>query len=298
MAMNKKPREKMPSLMIGEHEMSRKRTLKIVGDNFNERGSNTDLILERVKKGKSCVVNSIAMCSEIALGCFAMHILILLYQAVILASVLFNSQTWTRLTQSDYKKLITIQLKYLKRMLHAPNSTPNVNVFLELGVLPITYEIHRRKLVFLHHVLTLQEDDPVRRVYYEQLKLPGELNWANELQVLRETYDVGLSDDEIMTLSYERWKLEVKNLVRDTAFEELKNEAALGSKSKHLNHTQFTRQNYITTLHPAEARTIFRARTRTVFCKANHKSSYKDLTCRLCKQYPVETQQHLVNCTA
>jgi hypothetical protein len=298
MAMNKKPRDKMPSLMIGEHEMSRKRTLKIVGDNFNERGSNTDLILERVKKGKSCVVNSIAMCSEIALGCFAIHILLLLYQAVFLASVLFNSQTWTRLTQSDYKKLITIQLKYLKRMLHAPNSTPNVNVFLELGVLPITYEIHRRKLVFLHHVLTLKEDDPVRLVYYEQLKLPGELNWANELQVLREIYGVGLCDDEIMALSYERWKLDVKNLVRDKAFDELKTEAALGSKSKHLNHAQFVRQNYITTLHPAEVRTIFRARTRTVSCKANHKSSYKDLTCRLCKQYPVETQQHLVNCTA
>ena len=78
MVMNKKPREKLPSLMIGEHEMSRKRTVKIVGDNFNERGSNIDLIAEREKKGKSCVVNSIAMCSEIALGCFSLHILLLL----------------------------------------------------------------------------------------------------------------------------------------------------------------------------------------------------------------------------
>ena len=140
MVVNKKPREKLPSLMIGENEMSRKRTVKIVGDNFNERGTNTDLVAERVKKGKSCVVNSIAMCSEIALGCFSLHILLLLYQAVFLASVLFNSQTWTRLTKSDLKNLLTIQLKYLKRMMHAPNSTPNVSVFLELGVLPVSYE--------------------------------------------------------------------------------------------------------------------------------------------------------------
>ena len=298
MVMNKKPREKLPSLMIGDHEMSRKRTVKIVGDNFNERGSNVDLIAERVKKGKSCVVNSIAMCSEIALGCFSLHILLLLYQAVFLASVLFNSQTWTRLTKSDLKKLLTIQLKYLKRTMHAPNSTPNVSVFLELGVLPITYEIDKRKLVFLHHILTLDLNDPVRRVYYEQLNLPCELNWANELQILRERYEVELSDNEIMMTSYDSWKLLVKKAVREVAFEELSQEAAMGSKSNHLRPTELLRQNYVTSLYPAEARILFRVRTKMISCKANHKGSYKDLTCRLCSRHPVETQQHLVNCDA
>ena len=106
--------------------MAQVKTVKIIGDNFNERGSNTDLILERIKKGKSCIVNSFALCSELALGCFSLHIQMLMYKAVYLNSVLFNSQTWTRLSKSDCAKLQTNQLKYLRRMMHAPNSTPNV----------------------------------------------------------------------------------------------------------------------------------------------------------------------------
>ena len=167
MIINKKIGQKIPSLQIGENEMSRKRTVKIVGDNFNERGTNTDLIKERVNKGRSCIVNSFAICSELTLGIFSLQVQTLLYHAVFVSSVLFNSQTWTRLTISDYKNLQTIQLRYLKRIMQVPKSTPNVSVSLELGVLPISKEIHRRKLVFLHHILTLEEDDPVRQVYGE-----------------------------------------------------------------------------------------------------------------------------------
>ena len=96
-----------------------------------------------------------------------------------LSSVLYNSQSWTNLSTTDLGRLEILQLNYLKRILQAPASTPNVSVFLELGILPIEAEIHKKQLTFLHHILTLSPDDPVLIAYHEQMSFPFEPNWAN-----------------------------------------------------------------------------------------------------------------------
>jgi hypothetical protein len=180
--------------------------------------------------------------------------------------------------------------------MHAPNSTKSVSVFLELGILPILHEINMRRLIFLHHVLLLPVNEPVLQVYEEQLLLPFEANWANEILQLRKYYRIFHSDDEIRQLSIYKWKKIVKSQVREIAFEEMKEPASEG-KSKDAVYTDLHGQQYIYSLLPAEARLIFRVRTRTVSCKANHKQSYTNFTCRLCKVHPHEDQGHLVNCS-
>jgi hypothetical protein len=295
MVINRKAKEKVPVLMIGDEEMSEVKSAKIVGDHINEKGTNTDLVCARTKKGKSIIVNTFALCNELSMGCFSLHIQMLMYQAVYLSSVLFNCQSWTRLTKTDCKNLRMNQLKYLKRMMHAPNSTKDVSVFLELGILPILHEINQRRLIFLHHILFLPLDDPVRKVYKEQLTLPLEANWANEMQQLKRYYRIEHEDHEIESLSVHSWKRIVKSQVRGTAFGDMRQSAREG-KSKNIDYTDLDGQQYVLSLLPAEARTIFRFRTRTVYCKANHKQSYNDFSCRLCKHHPYEDQEHLVNC--
>jgi hypothetical protein len=199
---------------------------------------------------------------------------------------------------TDLKNLQTVQLKYLKRMMEVPKSTPTVGIYLELGFLPISKEIHRRQLVFLHHILSLDADDPVQRVYHEQQKLPYESNWANEIAPLRQEYNILEEDEEIAALSYEQWKSLVKKAVTAKTLLELNETAGRGSKSHHLQKQTLQREPYIICLYPSEAKCIFRVRTRTVSCKANQKGSFKDLSCRLCESQAEETQQHLANCPA
>ena len=45
--------------------------------------------------------------------------------------------------------------------------------------IPIENEIHVKQLTFLHHVLSLDDNDPVRKTYHQQTKFPFEPNWAN-----------------------------------------------------------------------------------------------------------------------
>ena len=166
-----------------------------------------------------------SLCNDVTLGLYALHSLLLIYKSVFIPTILYSSQAWTNITNEDLHKLKTVQLKYLKRTPQVPNSACNCIVYLELGVLPIEYEIHIRKLVFLHHIVNTVEEDPVKKVYHEQRKYEQEGNWANESVNLREKYEVTESDEEIKVKSKEEWKTQVKRQVKKRALTDLNQES-------------------------------------------------------------------------
>ena len=75
-----------------------------------------------------------AICKEIGLGQYEIHVLIRLYHAIFLSTLLFNCQTWTSIRKYDNDILSVVQLKYLKQALRAPYSTPNVVVYLDIEI--------------------------------------------------------------------------------------------------------------------------------------------------------------------
>ena len=153
-----------------------------LGDVFNKKGSNINLVADRVSRGSGIIVKAVSICEEMAMSKYAIMTMILLYNSIFLSSIIYNCQAWTWLMSDDIQKLKTIQVKYLKRALQTSISTPNVLVYLELGVLPIEYEIDIRRLTFLQHILCLGEEDPVRKVYTEQHHYKEEKNWHNEIE--------------------------------------------------------------------------------------------------------------------
>ena len=295
MCINQKAYIVIPCLDINGVPVEEKDIIVYLGDIFNNKGTNCDLVEDRVKKGKSCLVNSMSLCSDITMGLFAIETMLLLYMCLFLAIVLYNAQAWSNLSNTDIKNLQTIQLKYLKRIFHAPSSTSNCLTFLETGTIPIEYEIHIRRLTFLHHILTLPDDDPVNLTYHEQKKYPA-TNWANEVSDLRTKYQLDETEDEIISLTKQKWKEIVKSKVRQYAFIELKKAA---EKQKHAldvsSYVDFTVQSYITELSPARARKIFHIRTNTIDLRTIRKYQHGDNSkCRLCDTED-ETLAHVVN---
>ena len=219
----------------------------------------------------------------------------LLYKSLFLPVVLYNSQAWSNITKHELTLLNTVQLKFLKRIFHAPPSTSNPITFLETGSLPIEQEINLRQLNFLHHILSLDSSDPVKRVYNEQLKLSHEKNWANELVNLRRKYNIKADDQEIPMLTKERWKRMVKMKLREYALEHL-NIEMLEQKhgSKLSRYTDLTPQKYLTEFQPSKARKMFHVRAGVADVKTVRKYWYPDSACRLCGQAD-ETVDHVVN---
>ena len=282
-----------PVLLVDGVEIQVVSFAKYLGDIISANGGNGNLIQDRVKKGKAIIISALSLCNDMTLGYHYIGSALLLYKAIFLASVLFNSQAWTNITKTQMTQLRTVQLKYLKRTLQVPNSTPNAFTFLELGVLPIEFEIHRRQLMFLHHIHTLPTDDPVQMIFSQQKLLPFEKNWWNGVVQLLEKYE--LTDAEYCNMPKEEWKSMVDTNISEYAFKQLKNECSNMTKTFHLKYENFQRQQYITSCPSDIARLIFKIRGRVLNCRDNHHRSNEITTCRMCN-VQIESQNHTINC--
>ena len=96
-------------------------------------------------------------------------------------------------------------------------------------------------------------------------------------------------------MSRDNWKDLVDKKVEEAAFTELLTENANKSKTNDLQYEELKVQEYVIKFDTDVACVIFRYRIRSIKCKANQKSSYSDLICRLC-QSAIEDQHHVANC--
>jgi len=93
----------------------------------------------------------------------------------------------------------------------------------------------------------------------------------------------------------ESFKKLVKKSVCNFAFEMLKQECKLQSKTKELTYNEFKTQNYLSSMKPKMAKFISQARSQTIDIKTHSKFKYSDTDCRLCG-IDEESLEHIVKC--
>ena len=59
----KKKQDEVPKLEIDGSPVAVTNVVKVLGDLFNDKGNNKDLINDRIQRGNSCTVNSISLCN-------------------------------------------------------------------------------------------------------------------------------------------------------------------------------------------------------------------------------------------
>ena len=292
---NRRKNDALPNLMIGDEMLENATLIAYLGDIFNIKGDNIDLIKDRVKRGTTAMISIESMMADLQLGIHTVSVHLLLYQALFLSTVLFNSQAWSNLTKKDMENLRTVQLKLLKKIIGAPRSTSNAFTYLELGVVPIEYEIHQRQVVFLHHILNLEEEDPVKQMYYNQKLLPAEKNWYNNVAKLLETYQLTMDEDQIKCMSKDNFKKIVRKAIRQKAFTTLVEECNGQNKTQAVVYNELKLQDYLTKLYPWQSQLLFQYRSKTLDIKAHRSYKYSDLYCRWCNLCE-EQACHIINC--
>ena len=295
LTINNKSPHAVPVLMVNGKQMVHADKIKYLGDIFNKNGSNHDLIEDRINKGKRCIINTICECRAVTNGCKEIQTLILMYKTLFIPTLIYNSEAWSNLTNNEAARLQRIQLNFLKRILQVPKSTPNAIVYLELGIIPIANEIHCRQLRFLHHILNLELNDPVRRSYNQLKMFPFENNWYYEVVGLLKMYSINITEEEIASKTLFEWKSIIKRSVTSTCLMQLnvqKESLSIGSSIP--NYTTMRRNAYYNNLSPQHARTMFRIRSGTLDVKVMRRYLYDDTLCRLCGQGD-EDVEHIVN---
>ena len=127
--------------------------------------------------------------------------------------------------------------------MEAPRGTPIAAMYLELGILPIMYEIEIRQLSFLKRILDEESHDPVLMVYNEMLTFENEPNWANNVLGLRQYYHLPINDVNVKNMTKGTWKTLVKNTVRREAFLCLTQECRDNRKTSHLTYENLVQQS-------------------------------------------------------
>ena len=151
-----------------------------------------------------------------------------------LPRLIYNAEAWSSLTEANIQCLLKAQLHYLRRVLEMPKSTPTAALFLDLGILPIQYEIEKKQLLYLKCVLEKNADDPVQQTYYQVLEYQDENNWANHITFLRRKYNLPLNDYNLLSMSKQQWKTFVTDRIKHHAFEHLTGQCGTNRKTMHL----------------------------------------------------------------
>ena len=285
----------VPTLSVNDKMVKSVDEIMYIGDSFNRKGSNNDLVNDRIAKGMRCLRNTVAECGDITLGQYAIETLVLLYKTVFLKTVLVNCEAWCNLTKTNCETLQILQMKYLKRILHAPKSTPNIAIMVELGVKPIITEIHVRQLNFLHHILCLGENDPVKMVYKESKRFLFEKSWYREVKTLLKKYNLEEEESKIKEMSKEEWKSLIDKKVCAETVEQY-NTACKNGKMTSSFHpiTRLETKEYMKKMVPSKARILFKVRCKTIDLRGHRQYKYEDTTCRLCNE-GFEDINHVLN---
>ena len=91
-----------------------------------------------------------------------------------------------------------------------------------MGLLPLSFiVIDVRRFVYLHHILLLTNDEPMKNLYYQQLDLAFEENWAKKNTSSSKTiqhHSRRRIRNVIKSLSREKWKTYITNMIAEYGF--------------------------------------------------------------------------------
>ena len=147
--------------------------------------------------------------------------------------------------------------------------------------------------MFLHHVIHLEDDDPVKKMWANMKLLSGESNWWSSVKGLLEKHNVELED--VKNRSRDSFKLLIQRKIQEVALKELTKDCKEKKKTSFLSYERLQPQDYLNHLYPCQARTIFQCRSKTLDIKDHRSYKYKDRLCRKCG-INEETVQHVTNC--
>ena len=121
-----------------------------LGEHFNRQGNNSDLCEERVTKAKGTIIELCSLCKGINMENKQIESMLLLYKTVFISRLIYNCEAWSNLTPKDYLTSQASQLTYLQNVLEVSKATRVAATYLELGILPVRYEIEMGQLLFLY----------------------------------------------------------------------------------------------------------------------------------------------------
>ena len=121
-------------------------------------------IIDRKGKGIGVVSQIMSLLDDICLGHYYFQSVIRLRESYFVNAILFNTEIWYDLKESEIRELEEIDETLLRQILKAHSKTPLEALYLELGCLPIRHIIMARRINYLYSVSYTHLTLPTKRI--------------------------------------------------------------------------------------------------------------------------------------
>ena len=222
-----------------------------------------------------------------------------IFNLAILPQLLYNSDTWFEITDQTINRLESLQCILLHCLLCVPNSTPIAALSWDSGFLSVRHRIHQKKLMFIHHLISLDKSSLANEIFtlQREFNLPG---FVNEGRQLIQKFALPNIIDEEHTLTKLQWQQLVKHAIHEAYETDLKSDILGSSKLKDgpLIAEKFEEKRYLSEMSMHDARMLFRIRSKTNNVRMNQQSDRENARnlwkCTECGN--IDTQSHILWC--
>ena len=270
-----------------------------LGDILSSSGSMDATIESRRQKGVGLVSEITGMIDGLTLGHFYFKISFLLRESRLVNGILTNIEIWHPLKENQIDVLEDIDLMLIRKIVKGHSKAPKETFFMETGLLPFKFITIKRRLMYLQTILKKPKSEQVRKVYEVQKMMYTKGDWFQLVEENKRDLKIEKSDQEIGSMSKERFRFIVNKSVEKKAMEYLNNLALKHQKSKPLIKEKLMMEKYF--LNPnftkSEIELLFALRTRMVRdIKNNFPQMYNNnMACEICK-LQICSQEHLLKC--
>ena len=171
-----------PDLKAHDETIQNDTKEKYLGDQVASDCSNKENIDMRVSKGLGIVSQILSILDTICLGGYYFESALRLRDSILVNGILFNSEVWYDLKETEIRLLEQIDESLLRKLLNAHSKTPLEALYLELGCLPLRYIIKARRLNYLHYLVNLKDDELLAKFFKAQLNSPTKGDWINTVK--------------------------------------------------------------------------------------------------------------------
>ena len=127
--------------------------MKYLGDFIHENNRPNSTINQRIKRGYTIVAHIFALLRDLPVGNLRVEIGLALRQAWLVNGILFNSEVWYSVSAKQVANLMDIDKYLLRGLVNAHAKVPLEHLYLELAVLPLSYVLSVRRMIYLQTIL-------------------------------------------------------------------------------------------------------------------------------------------------
>ena len=292
---------KLYPLTLYGSEMPEKKSERYLGDFIHEGGVSASVdatvnhrygkLIHGIKEIKAIIED----CRSNIMG--GLKVGLDIWETAYIPSLLNNSSTWMEIEETTVNKLEEMQNSFYRNLFNVPYTTPKAALIWEVGGMKIKFRIMMNKILFMNHILNLDQDTLAKQVQMMQQvhESPGLTS-----EVKKYLSDLNLPNCFEHHFSKPKWKSLVKTAIKKANEEEIRESIKQYKKMKNVEEEEkFECKDYLSSLSLSKARTLFHHKySMTDNVKMNFKSDrgYANSLWKCSECQNQDTEKHLLWC--